>query len=121
MIAGPKFDDKKVSILLNNIFDNAVSYKAYDPAWENVSKSSCNNFILRFPQLCNYRALCNISGYPAMTADLLQNGFYSCATDSINHSMAVELIWLLSHNLDIDLKERNSTGVVGKCLPDVFR
>jgi TRAP-type uncharacterized transport system substrate-binding protein len=110
LIAGNKFNDEKVDLLISDIFENATTYAQADPRWEKVSASNCNNFILRFPQLCNYKAICAISGYPVMNEDQLQNGFYSGTADSVSHKMAVELIWLLSHNLDIDLKEQNSTG-----------
>lgn len=110
LLAGPKFSDDNVEVFIKNILDNTVDYKDVDPKWKDVSTTKSESLMIRFPQIWNYRALCYLTGCPRLTKSSVSNGFYSGYADSVTHSIAVELIWLLSHNADIDLKEQNSTG-----------
>jgi TRAP-type uncharacterized transport system substrate-binding protein len=99
-----------VELLIKDILANTSDYASIDSKWTEVSSSMNSDLIIRHPQLWNYRALCCLAGFPALTTGSVGNGFYSGYADSVNHSIAVELIWLLSHNADVDLKETNSTG-----------
>ncbi len=110
LAAGPNFDDRNVGIFFDYIFAHALEYKSYNSKWENVSLALSQDYMRANPEKCNYRAMCYVSGFPELDPYYIEPRFCSSEGDSAYHDMAVELIWLMSHNMDIDLRERNTTG-----------
>lgn len=110
LVAGPNFDDRNLGILFDYIFSHAEQYKSFNHKWEDVSLVLSQDYMRANPEKCNYRAMCYVSGFPELDPFYVEPLFCSAEGDSSYHDMAVELIWLMSHNMDVDLRERNTTG-----------
>ena len=106
----PLFSEKSLEIFLDYVLSHTSEYTSFHPEWSNVSKNMTVKFIMKNNLNCNYRALSYFMDFsPAASSDI-EPYFLSAEAMSTPHDMAAELIWLLSHNLDIDLKEKNTTG-----------
>ncbi len=110
LAVGPAFDDTDLSMFLDYVFTHADQYRSYNDKWSELSLGLSMEYMRANPQLCNFKALRYISGYSQLSDSSPEPYFYSEYGISAYHDMATELIWLLSHNLDIDLREKNSTG-----------
>ena len=106
----PLFSEKSLKIFLDYVLTHTAEYRSFHPDWINVSKDMTSEFIKQNPFNCNYHALCYFMDVSPLTAADLQPYFCSAEAQSTSHDMASELMWLLSHNLDIDLKEKTTTG-----------
>ncbi len=112
LAAGPNFDDRNIGIFIDYLFSNAGEYIEYNHKWEDVSLALSQQYMKANPQKCNYRAMCYVSGFPELDPFYLDPLFASGEGNSSYHDMAIELIWLLSHNMDLDLREMNTTGTL---------
>ncbi|MCP4132331.1 MAG: hypothetical protein GY754_15270 [bacterium] len=108
--AGPNFNNRTVDIFLDDIFDKAQEYEGFHSKWKNVSRALSFDYMRQNPHLAEYRAFCTIASAPEITSDDIEPNFYSGEAGSSYSDLATELIWLLSHNMDVDLKERDTTG-----------
>ena len=110
LVVGPQFNNQGLNIFLDYIFANADEYRSYNHKWSNVALTQSQDYMIQNPQVCNYRAICYVSGFTELDEFYLEPFFYSDYGISAYHEMATEIIWLLSHNSGIDLREKNSTG-----------
>ncbi|MBN2041775.1 MAG: hypothetical protein JW864_17195 [Spirochaetes bacterium] len=110
LAVGPLFSDRVLGIFIDYVLDNIGDYSAHTEKWNAVSRIDSKEYIISNPQNCSYRAVCHILGYDELDLFYVDNYFCSGEETSVDHDMATELIWLLSYNLDIDLKEMNTTG-----------
>jgi hypothetical protein len=106
----PAFSEKSLETFLDYVLSHTTEYKAYNADWIKVSKSMTAEFIKMNPQNCNYRALCYFMDTTPLVSSDIEPYFCSAEAMSGSHDMATELIWLLSHNINIDLREKNTTG-----------
>jgi len=110
LAAGTLYDDRYTDIYLEYIFDHLNEYEGYSPKWEDVSMGNSQEYMQENPQLCSYPAICYVASFPPVDPWYLEPNFYSGTLPGDSHDLAVELIWLLSHNIDIDLREEESAG-----------
>ena len=107
---GPNFNDRVVDIFIEHILTHAEDYSSYNQKWLKVTLSRTFQYMRDNPQVSNYRAICKVAGSPSVHTMDVEPEIYSGDYGSSASEMAGELIWLMSHNLDVDLKEVNSTG-----------
>ncbi len=107
---GPTFNDRVIDIFIDHALSRAQEYSSYNRKWLEVSMSRSQQYMRDNPQVTNYKAICKVAGAPVINSSDLEPEIYSGDDGTSASDMAGELIWLLSHNLDIDLKEVNSTG-----------
>ncbi len=110
LVGNRNFDDRNIGLLLDYIFDHIEEYKAFNYKWNDISLALSQEYMTANPQVCNYRAICYVSGFPELDPFYIDPYIYSGYGIGAYHDMTTELIWLLSHNMGIDLRERNSTG-----------
>ncbi|HOO71812.1 MAG TPA: TAXI family TRAP transporter solute-binding subunit [Spirochaetota bacterium] len=108
LVAGDDFLDEQVDKFIENLYLSADEYSVKNSNWKFLNRFDSEDYFIENPQLGNYRAMCHIMGFTGI--DETDYYFYAGLPESFEHDTAVELIWLLSHNIDVDLKERYSTG-----------
>ncbi|MDY6970617.1 MAG: TAXI family TRAP transporter solute-binding subunit, partial [Spirochaetota bacterium] len=110
IVAGPFFSDSSIEVFIDYALDHTVEYKTFNQEWGRITNINSREYMMKNPLKCNYRALCHVTGYTLLDPFYVESYFCSGAAEGAYHDMTIELIWLLSHNLDIDLKEKNTTG-----------
>ncbi len=110
LVHGPTFNNDKLKLFLDNIYKNADSFKNYHAQWETVNKKISQEYMLDNPEKANYYAFSYIFDQPILDPLYVDPLMLSGDNYSTQHTMATELMWLLSYNNDIDLRERNTTG-----------
>lgn len=107
---GPNFNDRVADIFVEHILTHSEQYSSYNQKWLKVTLSRTYQYMRDNPRVSNYRAICKVAGAPSVYTMDVEPEIYSGDYASSASDMAGELIWLMSHNLDVDLKEVNSTG-----------
>ncbi len=110
LAAGPRFDDTTLRIFLDYIFTHADEYKSFTMKWEEISLTRSADYMRKNPELCNYRSMLYVSGFPEIDPFYLEPEFLTGYGISSSHDMYVELDYLLTYNLGIGLREWNTTG-----------
>ena len=110
LASGTLYDDRNTDIFLDYIFEHIDEYRGFSSRWKDVSMGNSQEYMQENPMLCSYPAICYVASFPPVDAWYLEPNFYSGTLPGDSHDLAVELIWLMSHNIDIDLREKNSTG-----------
>jgi hypothetical protein len=120
LVAGPNYDDSNVALFLEHIFSHVEDYKLYNKKWEDVSLGNSIDFMMTNPQMSNYRAMAYIAGFPEIDPFFVEPLLYTGHGLGSYHIMGTELIWLMSNNIDLDMREKNSTEP-GKFIPHIKR
>ncbi len=108
LVMGPGFKYSNVQDFIDTVFLYAKEYQGFSDRWEELNRGKSEEYFIKNPQMAHFDSLCHIFGVSPVTEP--KDYFYAGDPTGHFHDKAVELIWLLSHNLDVDLKEHHSTG-----------
>ncbi len=108
--SGPMFSDRVVDVFINHLLANSDEYTSFNALWGDYDNIITREYMMDHPTVCNYKSLCHFMGVEPLDTFYLEPYLASGTTESVYHDMATELIWLLSHNMDVDLREKNTTG-----------
>ncbi len=110
LACSPSFEERLIEVFIEYVLSHTGEYTVFNQEWGNVTKTMTAEFITKNPHNCNYRALCYFMGSSPVDPINIEPNLCSAESMSGSHDMAVDLIYLLSRNLDVDLKEKNTTG-----------
>lgn len=112
LAVGPGFHNRSVGLFIDHVFKTTTAYQSFSPKWKDINRTVSFNYIRKNPQLIDYGAFCAIASAPELNASSISTDFYTAEPGSSYSDIASELIWLMSHNIGIDLKPHTSTGSV---------
>ncbi len=112
LAVGPYFTGNSIGLFIDFVLKNSAEYENFSSKWKDVSRTGSFDYIRKNPQLVDYNAFCAIATAPALEASNISTDFYTAEAGSSYSDIATELIWLMSHNIGIDLKPHTSTGSV---------
>lgn len=110
LAGGPNFDDTNIDNFINYLFEHSEEYTSYNAKWGDLSLALSQEYMCSNPEKVNFRAMCYVSGFPALDPFYVEDNFFTDYGVSAYHDMYIELDYLLTLNTGMGMKEVNTTG-----------